>query len=130
MSAPGTPLDAALVEEFGRRLREARERVYATLALTDEELATLESHQPGGPAEDVSSETAAAILSRLEGQEKRELDEICDAEARLQVGRYGTCEGCERAIPLARLRAMPAARHCVACQQREEKQSTTPGGRS
>lgn len=130
MSAEGTPLDAVLAEEFGRRLHEARERLYATLSLTDEELATLESHQPGAPSEDVGTETAATILSGLEGREKRELDEICDAEARLQRGRYGTCEGCQQPIPLARLRAMPAARRCVACQQREEKEPMTPGGRS
>lgn len=122
MTGPREPLDAALTEEFQRRLREVRERFFATLALTDEELASLEAHQPGGPAEDVATETATAILSRLEGREKHELDEIYDAEARLEAGRYGVCEGCERPIPLARLRAMPATRYCVACQAREETQ--------
>jgi RNA polymerase-binding transcription factor DksA len=33
---------------------------------------------------------------------------------------FGVCEGCHRAIPLARLRAVPTARRCAACQAAEE----------
>jgi DnaK suppressor protein len=110
-----------LIEEFRRRLDEARREIFRTVATTDEELATLETHQAGSALEDVPTETAAATLSRLEGREKHALDAIADARARLAAGTYGTCEGCHRAIPLARLRAMPAARYCVACQHREER---------
>lgn len=112
--------NAAVVEEFRRRLQEMRQRLIRTVVQTDEELATLEAHQPGGPAEDVATELGAAILSRLEGREKHELDEIDAAQARLEAGVFGTCEACSRPIPLARLRAMPTARLCVACQAREE----------
>jgi RNA polymerase-binding transcription factor len=114
-------MEPHLVQEFVRRLDEARREVFRTVAKTDEELATLEGHQAGGPIEDVPNDAAAAILSRLEGQEKHELDEIVAARARLAAGTYGACEGCHRPIPLARLRAMPTARSCVACRQREER---------
>ena len=110
-----------LVQEFVRRLDEVRSRIVRTVATTDEELTTLEAHQAGSPTEDVATEAATGILSRLEGQEKHELDEVAAARARLATGTYGACEGCHRAIPLARLRAMPAARYCVACQHREER---------
>jgi RNA polymerase-binding transcription factor DksA len=86
-----------LVEEIRRRLAQARRDIYATVATTDEELATLETHQPGSPPEDAATETASAILSRLEGREKHELDEIDAAQARLAAGTYGSCEGCRRA---------------------------------
>lgn len=109
------------VEEIRARLAQARREVYATVATTDEELATLEAHQPGSPVEDVATEMASALLSRLEGREKHELDEIDAAQARLAAGTYGACEGCRRPIPLTRLRAVPTARHCVACQRREER---------
>ena len=114
-------LAGELVEEMRRRLAQARRDILATVATTDEELATLEAHQPGSPGEDVVSETASAILSRLEGREKHELDEIDAAQARLAAGTYGTCEGCRHPIPLERLRAVPIARYCVACQRREER---------
>jgi DnaK suppressor protein len=114
-------MEPHVIQEFVRRLDEARSRIFGTVATTDEELATLEAHQAGSVIEDVATEAAAAILSRLEGQEKHELDEIAAARARLGAGTYGACEGCHRPIPLARLRAMPAARFCVACQHREER---------
>lgn len=65
------------------------------MTTTDEELATLERHQPGNPAEDAATELASAVLSRLEGRQKHELDAIDAARARLAAGTYGTCEGCQ-----------------------------------
>jgi DnaK suppressor protein len=108
-------------EEFRDRLREARNRLHRTVARTDDELATLEAHQPGASSEDVTTEQVTAILSRLEGQEKHELDEIDAAQARLGAGTYGVCEGCAKPIPLARLRAVLTARHCMSCQLALEK---------
>ena len=115
----GMKLD--LVEEFRRRLDDARREVFQTVATTDEELATLEAHQAGSPPEDAATNLASSVLSRLEGREKHELDAIDAARARLAAGTYGACEGCHCPIPLARLRAMPAARYCVTCQHREER---------
>ena len=62
-----------------------------------------------------------AVLSRLGEREKHELDEIFSAQARLEAGTFGVCEACGRPIPIARLRAMPTARHCAPCEAREEK---------
>jgi RNA polymerase-binding protein DksA len=107
-----------LLEEFRERLRQERLRLFRTVVATDEELATLEGHQPGGPPEDAATELVAAVLSRLEGRERHELDEIDAAQARLEAGTYGVCETCGRAIPLARLRALPTARNCLDCQRR------------
>jgi len=109
-----------LVEEFARRLRDNRRALLRTLALTDDELATLEAHQAGATMEDATTETIGSMLSRLERRQRHELDEIENALARLEHGSFGVCESCGRGIPLARLRAMPAARHCLDCQKKAE----------
>jgi DnaK suppressor protein len=113
-------LGADLTDEFRRRLLLARAALLRTVVRTDEELATLEAHQAGAFAEDVATTEAAALLSRLEGRQKHALDEIEDALGRLESGTFGLCERCTQAISLARLRAMPEARLCVACRTREE----------
>ena len=110
-----------VVEEFRRLLREERERLLQTVVRTDEELATLEVHQAGAPSEDAATLLATGVLSRLEGQEKHELDEIDAAQARLEAGMFGVCERCSQPIPLDRLRAMPTAHYCIPCQFREER---------
>jgi DnaK suppressor protein len=106
--------------EVRRRLLDAREALLRTIGTTDEELAALGPPEPGAMPEQAAAASAGALLSRLEGQEKHELDEITDALARLEGGTYGVCQTCARSIPLARLRALPAARYCLDCQSRLE----------
>ncbi len=110
-----------LVAEFRERLRALRARLLATIGTTDEELETLDGLEPGSPHEDVARVAVAETLSRLEGQEKHELDEVVAGEGRLAAGTYGACEACGEAIPLTRLRAMPAARRCRGCEWAMER---------
>ena len=109
-----------LVDEFRKRLLGDRAQLARTVAVTGEELASLEV-QPGDPFEDVPVQDVADTLSRLEGRERRQLDEVNAALSRLEAGTYGVCERCSRPIPLARLRAIPTARFCVECQDIEER---------
>lgn len=110
-----------LIQTFRQQLERERERLLRTVVQADEELSTLEAHQPGALAEDATSEVMSTVLSRLEGQEKHDLDEIDAARARLEAGTFGACEACNRPIPLARLRARPATRYCRDCQARIER---------
>ncbi len=121
MNQTGEPPHDDRVEEFRRRLRELRAGLFRTVAGSDEELETLEAHQPGAPVEDAANETIVAVLSRLGDREKHELDGIYAAQARLEAGTFGVCEACGRPITIERLRAMPTARYCAPCQAREER---------
>jgi DnaK suppressor protein len=109
-----------LTAEFRQQLAAMRWSLARTVATTDEELATLEAQQPGEFAEGAATGVVGDLLARLEGRERHELDEIDAAQRRLEAGVFGVCEGCHRAIPLARLRAVPTARRCATCQAREE----------
>ena len=115
------PRAQSLRSEFERRLREARREVWRTVVGTNEELATLEAHQAGASSEDAGGVAVAGVLSRLDGVERRLLDEIDAAQARLAAGTFGACEECRKPIPLRRLRAVPAARLCVVCEQVAER---------
>jgi len=112
------PARARFDEEFRDRLAGARLRLARTVARTDEELETLAARESREIAEDAATGTVGDLLSRLDARARHELDEIDAAQARLEAGVFGTCEGCHATIPLKRLRAMPAARHCAACQDR------------
>jgi DnaK suppressor protein len=109
-----------LTAEFRQRLTEMRWSLARTVATTDEELATLEAQQRSDFGEGAATGVVGDLLARLEGRERHELDEIDAAQRRLEAGVFGVCEGCHRAIPLARLRALPTARRCATCQAREE----------
>lgn len=120
MSGPARHFDASLADEFRRRLLEARQALLQTVTATDEEMAGLEPPGPGDSTDRAASVSMASLVSQLAGQDKRELDEIADALRRLGSGTYGLCESCREPIALPRLRAVPAARFCLACQEVQE----------
>lgn len=114
-------MEPGLLQRFARQLLRERTKLYRTVAQTDDELATLEAHRPGASGEEAATDQATAVLSRLEGRERQELAEIDAARARIAAGTYGSCEECRGAIPLVRLRALPASRFCLSCQLRHER---------
>jgi DnaK suppressor protein len=61
-------------------------------------------------------EIAATVVERR----ARELAEVARALEAVEAGRYGVCRDCDDAIAPARLRALPFATRCVACQSRLE----------
>jgi RNA polymerase-binding transcription factor DksA len=115
--------DGSKVAEFSRRLGEARRRLLRSVAMTDQELQGLSAPELE-PGEEAARRAVAQLLGGLEGRERRELEEIQAASARLATGSFGKCEGCGAAIPLFRLRAVPWARHCLACQKKEERDAS------
>ncbi len=60
------------------------------------------------------------ISSQLAEVESRELASIEKALERMRDGGYGKCEECEKAIPMARLNALPYATLCIECQRLAE----------
>jgi DnaK suppressor protein len=56
------------------------------------------------------------VLHRLTDHDGFELAEVDAALARFAEGCYGSCETCGMPIPCERLRAMPEARRCIACE--------------
>ena len=106
--------------EFTKRLTAARLRLARAVALTDQERQALALHDTQDATEHATDDVLAAVLERLEGRERHELEEIDAAQARLQGDVYGVCERCGHAIPLPRLRALPAARRCAICQTQHE----------
>ena len=57
----------------------------------------------------------------LSENESKLLQLIDDAIARLDNGRWGQCVHCEETIEAPRLQAIPWARHCIACQELQDR---------
>lgn len=60
------------------------------------------------------------LMFSLSDIERQMLIYIEDAYQRLKEGSYGRCIHCEKPIGLPRLKALPWARYCIACQELEE----------
>lgn len=86
------------------------------------------SDTPIHPA-DVAGEVyeQEVALDLLEHEEAARA-EIAAALERIDAGTFGVCEGCGRALPSARLDAIPFARYCIDCERSVEAISRRSGG--
>lgn len=72
------------------------------------------------PADDDWSEQAIEsagdeVLEEVGDATVEEIEQIKLALKQIDLGKYGSCTKCGRAIAKERLAAMPAATHCVKC---------------
>lgn len=71
-------------------------------------------------ADKASNSYTKEFLFSLSNTERELLHEVDDAIARLEARRYGTCAACEEDMNTKRLEAVPWARLCLACQEKQE----------
>ena len=74
---------------------------------------------PGNPdwAEQATQRENDEVLEALDDTEREEIRHLVSAIARIDAGKFGSCETCEREIEPRRLEALPWATHCVECAE-------------
>lgn len=77
---------------------------------------------------DVAKEVEEEQLWLAVSERREEIHgQIEEAVQLLSEGRYGRCVDCRIVIPQARLRALPFALRCLACQERLERRKRPDG---
>ncbi len=110
------PLAPITDEVYQLRLRQKREEVLAGLGVKFDTRAHMGRVAEDDQAQISHEEFVSLHLNRLDYGQLRLIDEALD---RLSSGDYGVCLSCEEPIPAKRLTALPWARYCVPCQERE-----------
>ncbi|HEX9639273.1 MAG TPA: TraR/DksA family transcriptional regulator [Acidobacteriota bacterium] len=72
-------------------------------------------------ADMASNSYTKEFLLSLSDSERTMLKNIQEALGRIDKGAYGVCQECEEPINTKRLEAIPWARLCVPCQEKQEK---------
>ncbi len=123
------PMSKKLLQHFEKRLLEERRRVLKELGRNDEafgatpqsadgDLSSYSFHMADQGTDAMERETAFLFAS----QEGRFLWHIDEALRRLYRSpeTFGKCHQCGNEIAFERLDALPHARFCIDCKQREE----------
>lgn len=93
-------------------LQEFRRAEQGLDAIAEEREIELEEH--------AQEEQTARLLTRLDDKTLAAVKETDAALQRILDGTYGRCERCHKAIAIARLRTLPAARCCRSCAAKNE----------
>ena len=129
------PISSTLHEEIGKRLRQSRDDMLATVRTrtdgdTDDRPAISPMAHMGSNDDAPAGEMLSHNEEHLAEHETNLLHDIDAALGRLESGGYGICVSCGRDIPDERLLATPTVQTCVACQERIEKEQGTGRGPS
>lgn len=113
-------LDRRTMKEIERFLKERRaelrESVRSQLAQRFANGTTRPADALAWATETLHDEIEVALMDR-HGQQVAQIEAALE---RLGRREYGICRDCHEFIGLARLRALPFAQRCMACQSREE----------
>jgi DnaK suppressor protein len=78
-----------------------------------------------GATQDIADKASNAytkeFLYSLSNSDRQMLQLVEEALSRLADGSYGVCVECGDKMAPKRLEAVPWARHCITCQEREER---------
>ncbi|TQK03175.1 MULTISPECIES: TraR/DksA family transcriptional regulator [Oxalobacteraceae] len=127
------PISPELHEELGKRLRQSREDILATVhARTDGDTDDRPAISPNAHMGQNDDAPAGEMLSHneehLAEHETNMLHEIDAAIGRLESGGAGICVVCGCDIPEERLLATPTVQTCIQCQERIEKEEGSGRG--
>ena len=78
-----------------------------------------------GDTQDIADKASNAytkeFLYSLSNTDRQMLQMVDEALFRMKHGKFGVCMECGEKMLPKRLEAVPWARHCISCQEREEK---------
>jgi RNA polymerase-binding protein DksA len=117
------------LKEFEKRLLEERRKILKEMGHLETTVLKVNQRDSSGDLSGYSFHMADAGTDAMEREkaflfassEGRALMEINEALRRLYRGDYGVCESCGQPIAHGRLEAMPYARLCVTCKEKEER---------
>jgi DnaK suppressor protein len=110
------------LERLKSALQQRRRVIFETFRRADAELDALRSAERDPEFEEGAQlEHEAYTLARLGENQRRELQQIDAAMARIDAGEYGLCMDCEQEIDPRRLAALPYALLCTECATRQER---------
>lgn len=107
-------------------LQRRRRVLLETSRRADAELDALRSAERDPEFEEgAQTDHEASTLARLGEAQRRELQQIDAAIARIEAGEYGVCRDCGQEIDPRRLVALPYALLCTECATRRERKPGT-----
>ncbi len=107
-------------EELLEAIREKKDQANSSTKESTGDLSSYSYHMADQGTDAIEREKAFMISSKS----RRLLYHVNEALRRLHKGEYGTCQQCGKAIQKRRLEAVPHARLCIECKEREEEAKT------
>jgi DnaK suppressor protein len=114
-------MDKRKVKSFRDKLLGRREGLVGQVQQAERYSRERDAEATQDPADMAANAYTKELLVSMSDNDRRLLNLIDEALVRIEDGEYGKCVRCEEPLPEKRLDAVPWARHCVRCQDLQER---------
>ncbi len=117
----GHAMDKKRLDYYKKKLQARREELMRIIARTEEEGRTADDDPTVDLADKAANSYTKEFLFGQTNTDRTILQMINDALERIEEDEYGLCTNCQDEVQQKRLEAVPWARHCISCQEKQEQ---------
>ncbi len=114
-------MDKKKLESFKKRLETRQQELRRTVTRTQQDGRSADEDTAQDIADRAASSYTKEFLFSQSNNDRGLLQLVEEAIQRLEEGRFGLCVQCGGEMQHKRLEAVPWARHCIPCQEKQEQ---------
>ena len=119
-------MDSKKQQKFKEQLEQMKRDVISDVEQTLADMTSQNGNVPD-PNDRATIESDRSFELRLRTRERKLLDKVDEAIARIEEGTYGICDECGKEIRIKRLEARPVAKFCIDCKTKQEQREKAQG---
>jgi DnaK suppressor protein len=114
-------MDKRKAETFRKRLLAKQDELSRLVSKSEQDGRQADEEATQDIADKAANSYTKEFLFHQSDDNRRMLQLVTEALERLKNGSYGLCVACHEEVQLKRLEAVPWARHCIECQEKQEQ---------
>ncbi len=114
-------MDKKRLEYYKKKLLAKREELLKIIARTVEEGRTADEDPTVDLADKAANSYTKEFLFGQTNHDRATLQLVDGALERIKEDEFGLCTHCQQEVQQKRLEAVPWARHCITCQEKQEQ---------
>jgi len=114
-------MDKKRLEYYKKKLQTKREELLKIIARTEEEGRAADDDPTVDLADKAANSYTKEFLFTQTNNDRFILQLVEEALKRVRQNTFGLCVSCQDEVQQKRLEAVPWARHCITCQEKQER---------
>jgi DnaK suppressor protein len=114
-------MDKKKVEGYKKRLQQKQEELLRLVSKSEQDGREADGEVTQDIADKAANSYTKEFLFHQSDDNRRALQLVTEALERMKTGSYGLCVACHEEVESKRLEAVPWARHCIECQEKQEQ---------
>ena len=114
-------MDKKKAETYRKRLIAKQEELQRQVSKSEQDGRQIDEDTTQDIADKAANSYTKEFLFHQSDDNRRILQLVSEALERLKNGSFGLCVACQEEVQVKRLEAVPWARHCIECQEKQEQ---------